>query len=163
VDLKQMSQRGMQVGQLARRIATAEGWSRQAVGDAFFAGLLYEVGLPVLAGAHPSRWAESAGRQPAGLVEARDLETELFGCSVTQASAYLLGLWGFHEPVVAAIATQPTDPASPDALPAGLLLSFARRWVCFPEEPQPSNPAGYLTPQRLDQWHEFVPHLSDQP
>jgi HD-like signal output (HDOD) protein len=156
VDLKQLSQRGMQVGQLARRIATAEGWNRQAVGDAFFAGLLFEVGLPVLAGARPQQWAAASARETAGLEDAGELELELFGCSVTQAGAYLLGLWGFHEPVVEAIATQSADPDSPHALPAALLLTFARRWVCHPGQPQPSSETGYLTAQRLEHWQELA-------
>jgi HD-like signal output (HDOD) protein/ActR/RegA family two-component response regulator len=163
VDLKQLSARGMQVGQLSRRIATAEGWNRQSVGDAFFAGLLFEVGLPVLAGAHPERWAGAVGRDSAGLEEAGELEFDLFGCSVTQASAYLLGLWGFHEPVIEAIATQPAHPDSPDALPAALVLTFARRAVCHPGQPHFASVAGYLSAERLEHWQELAPHAAVRP
>lgn len=159
VDVQRMSQRGMEVGQLSRRIAVAEGWSRQSVGDAFFAGLLYEVGLPVLAAASPQTWATASAVSIGDLDDERDHEVDLFGCSVTQASAYLLGLWGFNEPVVEAIATQPADPQSPGALPAALVLSFARRVVCFPGRPQPVFDGGYLTADRLERWQNLVATL----
>lgn len=156
VDARRLSERGMQVGQLSRKIATAEGWSRQAVGDAFFAGLLYEVGLPVLAAANPGKWTAAAATDLDG---ERDAELALFGCSVTQAGAYLLGLWGFNEPVVEAIATQPADPRAPQAVPAALLLSFARRWICYPDVPQPWFDGGYLTAERLERWQNLVAPL----
>jgi HD-like signal output (HDOD) protein/ActR/RegA family two-component response regulator len=152
VDSHSLSTRGMYVGQLSRKIAVAEGWSRQAVGDAFFAGLLYEVGLPVLAGAHPKAWAAIRAARPTDLDGERALEQEHFGCSVTQAGAYLLGLWGFNEQVVEAIATQPADPGDPSAIPAALVLSVARRAVRHPGVPHPTCEAAYLTSERLARW-----------
>lgn len=163
VDAHELSERGMLVGQLARKIAVAEGWSRVSSGDAFFAGMLYEVGLPVLAGAHPDQWAAVQAAGAEDLHVERDLETEQFGCSITQASAYLLGLWGFNEPVVEAIATQPAEPDSPGALPAALLLSFARRHVCHPGREQPFSQNGYLTEERLQRWLEIAATLPEVP
>jgi HD-like signal output (HDOD) protein/ActR/RegA family two-component response regulator len=163
VDVKQLSERGMQVGQLCRRIAGVEGWSRQAVGDAFFAGLLYEVGLPVLAGAQPAGWSSVSALAAEDIDGERDAEVAQFGCSVTQASAYLLGLWGFNEPVVEAIATQPAEPSAPDTVPAALLLAFARRQVCYPERPHPTCANGYLTEERLVRWKELAADVAVQP
>jgi HD-like signal output (HDOD) protein len=163
VDTRRLSGRGMRVGQLCRRIAATERWSRQSVGDAFFAGLLVEVGLPVLAGAHPLTTAVAEERERADLAAARDIETAVFGCSVTQASAYLLGLWGFNEPVVEAIATQPAEPDAPSAVPAALLLSFARQAVCCPDRPHPSSEGGYLDAERLGRWQELAAQTAVQP
>ena len=152
LDSHRLSERGMQVGQLARKLAVQEGWSRQAVGDTFFAGMLYELGLPVLAGENPKAWAAIRAEQPGDLAVAGEVEAAHFGCAVTQASAYLLGLWGFSEPVVEAIAMQPADPTAPDASPAAVLLAFARRAVCHPQAPQPVAELGYLSPARLERW-----------
>jgi HD-like signal output (HDOD) protein/ActR/RegA family two-component response regulator len=152
VNAQNLSANGMQVGLLSRTIATAEGWSRQAVGDAFFAGLFHEVGLPVLASAKPAEWTAFRLEGIADLCEQHDAEIAQFGCSVAQASAYLLGLWGFNEQVVEAIATQPADPADLAAVPAALLLTYARRKVHHPDHPQPSSETGYLTAERLTRW-----------
>jgi HD-like signal output (HDOD) protein/ActR/RegA family two-component response regulator len=163
VDVKALSERGMRVGQLARKVASAEGWNRMAAGDVFFAGMLHQVGLPILVGARPRQWAAV---QPVGVVDldaARDLERETFGCTITQASAYLLGLWGFNGSVVEAIAAQPADPADPGVTPAALLLSFARRAVDIPGGEQPFSGSGYLTGDRLIRWQEIaatVPGIS---
>jgi HD-like signal output (HDOD) protein/ActR/RegA family two-component response regulator len=163
IDAAQLSERGMRVGQLARRLATGEGWSRQAVGDAFFAGMLYDIGLPVLAGADPQAWAMIQGERVGDLTEQGELEKAHFGCSVTAAGAYLLGLWGFSEPVVEAIAMQPSEPDLPGTIPAALLLSFARRAVCHPEAPQPSSESGYLSADRLGRWQVIARQVLNQP
>jgi HD-like signal output (HDOD) protein/ActR/RegA family two-component response regulator len=163
VDAGQLSERGMQVGTLSRKLATEESWSRQAVGDAFFAGMLYDLGLPVLAGADPEAWAQIRQNPGADLAEQGEVEAEHFGCSVTQAGAYLLGLWGFSEPVVEAIAMQPCLPDAPGAMPAALLLSFARRAVRHPDAAQPSSETGYLTEERLKRWQSVAQGLLGPP
>ena len=158
LDPRQLSTRGMQVGVLARRIATVEGWPLEAVGDAFFAGLLHEVGLAVLAGSDPAGWSAllAEGAQVADLEAHRALEVAHLGCAATEASAYLLGLWGFSEPVVEAIATQPGVPDDPAASPAALLLGFTCRQVRFPQAPQPVAEGAYLSPDRADRWHQIA-------
>ena len=159
LDPHQLSSRGMQVGTLARRIAAAEGWPRQAVGDAFFAGLLHEVGLPVLVGMDLAAWAAFRAAIAAGRLDAeteRRLQVEHFGCATTEASAYLLGLWGFSEPVVEAIATQPSAPDDPVASPAALLLGYARCQVRSPGGAHPTSESGYLTADRLGRWQQVT-------
>jgi HD-like signal output (HDOD) protein/CheY-like chemotaxis protein len=162
VDVERLSERGLLVGQLCRRIAGAECWNRQAVGDAFFAGMLYEVGLPVLAGAQPAGWNSVTALAADDLDGERDAEIEQFGCSVTQASAYLLGLWGFNEPVVEAIATQPADPSAPETVPAAQLLTFARRQVRYPDRSHPVCETGYFTADRLARWQELAADVAVQ-
>lgn len=163
VDIDVLSRHGMRVGRFARKIATVEGWSRLAVGDAFFAGMLHQVGLPILVGAHPEQWVVVRQGRAEDLSARQDLEIEAFGCSVSQASAYLLGLWGFNEPVVEAIATQPAEPGAPGVPPASLLLSFARRVVHHPGAEQPFSADGYLTKERLDRWQEIADTVPDVP
>jgi HD-like signal output (HDOD) protein/ActR/RegA family two-component response regulator len=165
VDSHQLSEHGMQVGQLARKLAVEEGWTRQAVGDAFFAGMLCEVGLPVLAGANPAGWTRIRNIAAPDLAEQAELEREHLGCPVTQASAYLLGLWGFAEPVVEAIAMQPVEADAPAASPAALLLTFARRAVSHPSAAHTPSVQGYLTPDRLERWQGValaLMHLAEQ-
>jgi HD-like signal output (HDOD) protein/ActR/RegA family two-component response regulator len=159
LDPRQLSARGMHIGLLARRIAVAEGWDRQSVGDAFFAGMLHEIGLPVLAAEHPQGLAALRDGSAEDLEAERDAELAGFGCTVSAASAYLLGLWGFGDPVVEAIAVQPADPTDLAAAPAGLLLTFARRQVRFPGRVHPTAATGYLTPDRLRVWQDVASAL----
>jgi HD-like signal output (HDOD) protein/ActR/RegA family two-component response regulator len=156
LDTRALSDRGMRVGQLARKLAVAEGWSRQAVGDSFFAGMLYDLGLPVLAVAHPAEWAAIRAAGAVDLAEQCEVERRHFGCTVTQAGAYLLGLWGFSEPVVEAIAMQPCDPTALETAPAAQLLAFARQAVCHPEAPEPASVTEYVTAERLDRWQQIA-------
>jgi hypothetical protein len=81
-------------------------------------------------------------------------EIAQFGASATRATAYLLGLWGFSESVVAAIADQPAALEDLTATPAALLLTLARWHSMNPRAPLPDEPVegGYLSRERLDRW-----------
>jgi HD-like signal output (HDOD) protein/CheY-like chemotaxis protein len=118
LDESELSARGIAVGSAARQLATELGWHKERVADAFFAGLLHEVALPALVTARPAGWPAvleaatlAAGRDdgPALLAAA---EREHLGCTASRGSAYLLGLWGFSQPVVEALAWLDERPAS---------------------------------------------------
>jgi len=107
LDPQALSIRGLRVGTLSRLYANADGWPREAASDAFLAGMLHEIGLPVLAAGQPQAWQELRSRSLPDPLSRNAVELNRFGCSVTQASAYLLGTWGFSESVVQAVAAQP--------------------------------------------------------
>jgi HD-like signal output (HDOD) protein/CheY-like chemotaxis protein len=166
IDSEALCLRGLNVAARCRHYATADGWPQTAINDAFFAGLLTEIGLPVLTAAHPDPWTELAGTVLAAdpphdpwVLNAE--QQEAFSCSMTRATAYLLGLWGFSEAVVAAIADQPAALGSPSATPAAQLLTVAR-WRatggCCAELPIESG--GYLTPERLGSWDAAAAELN---
>jgi hypothetical protein len=129
-----------------------EGWPAAAVNDAFFAGLLHEVALPVLAMANPEGWRQLGGRGGPDVWAGEDAERAVFGASISRATAYLLGLWGFPEAVVAAIADQPARPGDMTATPAAQVLTLARRLASGPEVQIVAEPTGYLTAERLQRW-----------
>lgn len=158
VDSGALRLRGLNVATQCRRYATADGWPQAEVNDAFFAGLLCEIGLPVLAAAQPDPWAELArtvlvADPPHGPWTLDAEQQKAFGCSMTRATAYLLGLWGFSEGVVAAIADQPAHLGSASAAPAAQLLTVARWRITGGSGAEPAiEPGGYLTPERLELW-----------
>jgi HD-like signal output (HDOD) protein/CheY-like chemotaxis protein len=152
LDLHALSTRAVLVGQLAKAFAVSDGWSRDACHDAFFAGLLHEIGITVLAGAHRAAWQDVLDRGPLDPCAAHDLQTAAFGCSATEASAYLLGLWGFADTVVEAVALQPVRSGDPAATPAACVLTVARLRAHDPAAVVPTDPAGFLTRARLDAW-----------
>lgn len=163
LDPRQLCREGLQIGMLCKRYAVAEGWPGDTVNDAFFAGLLHRVALPVLAVAQPQAWQQLRGNRSADPWELAGIEAEVFGASVTRATAYLLGLWGFSETVVAAIADQPAVLSDLTATPAAQLLTLARWRAMNPNAPLPDEPVdqGYLTRERLDRWRDVCEQAPD--
>jgi HD-like signal output (HDOD) protein len=149
LDAAHLSSHGLAVASTARTLAQAEDWPADAVADMFMAGLLHQIGLPVLAAARPTPWAAIDNTQTRDPRSEHDLYTEHFGCAPTQASAFLLGLWGFPDPVVHAVADQPAEPTGS---PASLLLTYARHIAQAPDLPFHITENGYLDAARLVRW-----------
>jgi HD-like signal output (HDOD) protein len=130
LDLRTLGMRGLRVGRLAQLLtkdaARAGGTPPGAANEAFFAGLLHEVGLIALAAADPRAWASLRGRSRTDPWQADAEQVRAFGVSATRASAYLLGLWGFSAAVVEPIAIQPVDPDDPAQPESARLLTLAR-------------------------------------
>jgi len=91
------------------------------------AALLYDVGLLALAANKPASWAVYTNHK--ALLPPREAQLCAFGCTIGRASAYLLGLWGFHSTVVNALAEQPIglddDVARLNASRAALAIAEA--------------------------------------
>jgi HD-like signal output (HDOD) protein/CheY-like chemotaxis protein len=157
LDPSRLCSEGLRIGMLSKKFALAEAWPRDAVNDAFFAGLLHRVALPVLAVSQPEAWAQVRGVQPEDPWQMSEVETKHFGASATRSTAYLLGLWGFAESVVAAIGDQPATLSDPTSTPGAQLLALARWRVMSPLAPLPDEPVedGYLNRDRLDRWREI--------
>jgi HD-like signal output (HDOD) protein len=155
LDPDTLTHTAMTVAATARTIAQAEAWPHQAVAHSFTAGLLHQIALPALAAAQPDRWTALRRALPADPDDQaqNDLFRRHFGCTPGQASAYLLGLWGFPEPVIHAVADQ---PAHPTASPAAHLLTYARHNATRPGIPFPPHPNGYLDETRLKQWADLL-------
>lgn len=75
-----------------------------AVEDAFLAGLLHDVGKIVMAEGCPEDYIDIIKKSQARNMPLYEVETETLGVTHAQVGAYLLGLWGFSENVVIAMA-----------------------------------------------------------
>ena len=160
LDAAALCRDALMVGSYTRRFATVDAWSQTAVNDAFFSGLLCEVALPVLASSSPAGWQRLRDAGPTDLWAQEEAEVAAFGVSATRATAYLLGLWGFPEAVVTAIAEQPVRPGDRNASPAAAVLTLARRKARHPDQPIPPDPDGYLTAERLSRWEAACADLA---
>ena len=158
LDGTQLSNHGLLVATMARQLAEAEAWSSQAVADIFMAGLLHQIGLPVLAAANPQQWqaAREASSPTDDIWTEHNTQAAHFGCAPTLASAYLLGLWGFPDSVVQAIADQPADPTDPAATPAGLLITYARQTALNQASSFHAADKGYLDAARGARWQTVL-------
>jgi HD-like signal output (HDOD) protein/CheY-like chemotaxis protein len=94
----------------AKAITRAQKGSQTEVDNTFTAGLLHDVGRLILASACAKdyRLAIVKANQGAAMLAA---EQEVFGCTHAAVGAYLLGLWGLPDVIVAAAAWH-HDPAA---------------------------------------------------
>ncbi|GAA3392944.1 response regulator [Cryptosporangium minutisporangium] len=159
-DLDALANYSMVVAAMCRKIAAAEGADRNGVSAAFLSGLLHSVGLLVQVSASPGGWelVREGSRDPWAQAE---VEVGVFGCTSTQASAYLLGLWGFAEPIVHAVLEQPVRPEDPMATPAAHTLAYARMRAGYPKAEIAGAPGTYLSPERLARWDELCADLRE--
>ncbi len=103
-ELEHLSERSNRIGSIAKAIAVAEGCDDMVVDQAGAAGILSHIGSLLLAVLDFHKFKESGdmvGQNGVNIVEA---ERKLFGSAHPEVGAYLLGLWGFRDPVVEAVA-----------------------------------------------------------
>ena len=157
LDAAELGRRAVQVALLVRRIAAAEGWDKSATSDLCLAGLLHDVGLLVLTGLDPDGY-ERLRKSPPEVPEP-EAQLAAFGITVAQASAHILGLWGFSQtaldllvqPPVSLNGTQPALDAAPSATSAaGHAIAFARHQVGA--DGLPVSQSAYLDEARLARW-----------
>jgi HD-like signal output (HDOD) protein/CheY-like chemotaxis protein len=86
-------------GKLAQRIAP----DRARADTAFLAGVLHDVGRLVVASRTPELARRIQERVNAERVPALEIEKAVLGATHAQVGAYLLGLWGLPQDVVAAV------------------------------------------------------------
>jgi putative nucleotidyltransferase with HDIG domain len=94
-NLDQLWQHSLQTGSAARAIALAENLSNGEADEAFLAGVLHDVGKVVFA-----TRATAAAKEPSG---AGDIMTTM-DAHHAEVGAYLLGLWGFPDSIIEAVA-----------------------------------------------------------
>ncbi|MDH3432256.1 MAG: response regulator [Gammaproteobacteria bacterium] len=111
MDLQSIWSRSAQVGALAKAIAIQETQDKLTGDYAFMAGMLMDVGLFVLASnlANETVDAWQAARRPGA--SDWEVERDVFGQSHMEVGAYLVGLWGLPDPIIAAVAYHHTPSA----------------------------------------------------
>ena len=157
-DAEQLRELALRRAAIGREIADREGWPQHERNLAVLSCMLRDVGGLVLAEGLPGaadRLAQAIAADPGSADPTRRAEHELaiFGCTVPQASAYLLGLWGFAPAVVHTIAGQPVVGAGPWTTRLEQVLGFAHLRVLDPDQQLNRAPDGYLTAERLRVWN----------
>ncbi|NCC52144.1 MAG: HDOD domain-containing protein [Spartobacteria bacterium] len=92
------------VGTGAQAIGKYEKMDRKKADNLFIAGILHDLGKLVLAANLSERYTEVLKRFHAGEARLIEIEREVFGATHAEVGAYLLGLWGFPDPVIEAVA-----------------------------------------------------------
>ena len=102
--LDRLWRHSMSVGGIAKRIAKAEGVDSKMVDHTFIGGLLHDVGKLVFAAKLPKEYAPVLALAAQNGTTIHEAEREVFGATHAELGAYLLGLWGFTDGIVEALA-----------------------------------------------------------
>lgn len=94
---------GSEIAGLARRVGEIEALPQHRIEQAFCAGLLCGVGILVMIDRMPEQF-QAASEKAITIRDRAAAEREFFGATHAEVGAYLLGLWGFNDPIVEAIA-----------------------------------------------------------
>jgi HD-like signal output (HDOD) protein len=105
--LDSFSQHSLAVGAQARTVCKCLGRDDRDISDSFTAGVLHDAGMLVLAADFAEEYARVLARVARERVPLEQAELDAFGASHAEIGGYLLGLWGFPDPVVEAIAFHP--------------------------------------------------------
>lgn len=130
----------VRVAHFAKRIAEKETGDDFTAECAFLAGLLHDIGKVVFAINLPEKYAMTLRLSAAHVPARSQVETRVIGASHGEVAAYLIGLWGFSERVIEAVAHHhhPLDaPVSEfDVLAAVHIANALVHWNdCDPSAP----------------------------
>lgn len=103
-DLEALWRHSLGVARCARAMAGIEGADKADKDACFLAGLLHDVGKPVMAASLGAEQRLVLAEVRARNMPPRDAEMELLGVSHAEIGGYLLGLWGFAEAVAHGVA-----------------------------------------------------------
>jgi len=109
----------------AKVIAKEEHLSREMADDAFLAGMLHDVGKLILSTGLSDKYSAIVKRAGENGASLREIEQEELGTTHGAVGAYLMGLWGFADNVVEAIAFHHTPDACPAKTMGGLAAVHA--------------------------------------
>ncbi len=93
----------MTVGAMAKKITEQVSDDQELIGNAFLAGILHDIGKLVLVSLLPDKYREVKRVAEAGEMTLRQAECRIFNGSHGAVGAFLIGLWGFTNPVLEAI------------------------------------------------------------
>lgn len=102
--LSTLSKRSLSIGLLARKIAESENLSSEHIDQASSAGSLAHIGTLTLIANDFERFDKAMTFLETQHIDILKAERLAFGAAHPDIGAYLLGLWGFTDPIVEAVA-----------------------------------------------------------
>ena len=109
--LAEFEEHSQRVGAIAKAIVTDCGGDKNMAACAYTAGLMHDLGKLILMKNRPEEYSAVIERSLAESVPMREAETQQFGTSHEAIGAYLLGIWGLPDELIAAVGFHhcPTD------------------------------------------------------
>lgn len=137
-ELESINRQCRNIGALAAALARVEELGVRAEEEAHCAGILSQIGAIVLLDDRAERYAGAMERWKKGAVALGDAQADVFGVSQAELGAYLLGLWGFGDSIVDAVA-------------------FSQRPGQCPHKPSPLVPIMHFANAAINPDRRFVP------
>ena len=131
-------QHSTQTAAIAQVIAKAESATAAASDEAYLAGMLHDIGHLALVNKDPELYTEILAIQRQEGLSWHDAEMRILNATHAEIGAYLLGLWGFPDSLVEAVAyhERPADAPTPGfGLPGVLHVAN-----CLARHPQATGP-----------------------
>ena len=100
------------VGILAKQIAQQQTRDQKTINYSYIGGLLHDIGILILADILPAKYEEVIYLVEKEEIDLCTAEWELIGSCHDKVGAFLLGLWGFPDPIIDAVAFHHTPSES---------------------------------------------------
>jgi HD-like signal output (HDOD) protein/CheY-like chemotaxis protein len=167
LDVEELRVQSLRRAAIARGISRREGWTGRAQQVAVLSCMLRDVGRLVLTEGRPDaagllQQVLAAEPEPPTAARLAQLEIAAYGCSVPQASAHLLGLWGFAPVIVHTIASQPLSEANSGVTKFEWVVNFADTRAARPTEHADSPLADFMSSERLLAWNEAADEVIEK-
>lgn len=104
VPLDRLWNHSLMTGIFAKAIGREEKQTQIMVDDSLMAGLLHDVGKPILSVNFPEQYGEIPGLVKEKNISFWEAEKEIFGVTHAEVGAYLAGIWGLPDPIVEGLA-----------------------------------------------------------
>ena len=91
-------------GAFAKAIAEEEKQKQVLIDDSFMAGLLHDLGKPILSINFPEQYGEVQAAAKDRNISLWEAEREIFGTTHSEVGAYLIGLWGLPDSIIEGLA-----------------------------------------------------------
>jgi len=101
--IDELWQHSIAVGTFAQKITYSEMGDKDSASDAFFAGILHDIGKIILISKIPKKYDETLAIAKSEALTIYDAEKRVFNATHCEMGAYLAGLWGFQTEVIEAI------------------------------------------------------------
>jgi HD-like signal output (HDOD) protein len=132
------------VSEWARLIARAENMDEKLIDYTMVAGMLHDVGKLILAAKIPLEYAKVLSLTESKEITLIEAEKEVIGSTHAQVGAYLLGLWGFSNPIMEALAFHHQPAEAPKKEFSVLTAVYAANILIHEIRPVAYNKKGNL-------------------
>jgi putative nucleotidyltransferase with HDIG domain len=164
-DVERLWEHSLNAARCCKAVVKHEGGSGKELDSAFSAGLLHDIGKIVLAEGCSEEYVCALQKSRSENLPLVEAEVALLGVAHAEVGAYLLGLWGFPEPLVSAIADhhEPSRGDRPSLLTAVLHCVDVSMHDLYVQSSGYSShflDQGYLSrngwENKLEKWKEIV-------
>lgn len=104
LSLEELTRHSFLTGILAKTLAREENQRQIVIDDSFMAGLLHDVGKPILSINFPDQYRKAWGMVQEKKIFPWEAEKQIFGVTHSEVGAYLTGLWGLPDSIVEGLA-----------------------------------------------------------